>query len=582
MSILQSGQAIPNLPGLYINVVPPQTNFLSPAQTDLLGIVGTAPWGPVNAPTNVGSLADYVTKFGLPQNRKYDLGTPVWTAGLQYAQSMRCVRVTDGTDVAGFAYLGMNTTPTKVTGGSGFVANDTVTFSNGAVLTVLTVTAGAIITWSVLTQPTAETSGTLTQTATSGIGTGAQFSFTYLVGLTLASKWTGSGANGDTATLAVGSQTGTWKLTLFHNGNPTEVFDNIGFGLTANALWIAIAAAVNSGNAIRAPSALMVATAGASTAAPSAQAVALAGGTDGVSAVTATTLVGTDTSPRTGMYALRTQGCSVGMLSDCDTSTTWPSQVAFGLGEGVYMIGVTPQGDTITNAVTTKATAGIDSYAFKLMFGDWCYFLDTINGLTRLVSPQGFAAGRIAAWGPQFSSLNQPLYGIVGTQKTATNTVYMQDDLVTLNQAGFEVITNPVPGGSYFGCRTGHNSASNGAVRGDNYVRMTNFIAATLNQGLGMFIGQLQSVTEQAQAKATLDAFFNDLWTQGAIGSSVPQQIPWQTTITNNQSQVTTGQQIANVSVIYLSVIEQFIVNVQGGQTVTIPSGTPQRVGLTA
>ncbi|MDV6321404.1 hypothetical protein, partial [Chromohalobacter sp. HP20-39] len=84
---------------------------------------------------------------------------------------------------------------------------------------------------------------------------------------------------------------------------------------------------------------------------------------------------------------------SVAMLADCSDSTTWATQVTFGLSEGIYMIGVGPAGDTISNATSTKATAGIDSYAFKLLFGDWVYWLDTVNGVTRLVSPQAFVAG---------------------------------------------------------------------------------------------------------------------------------------------------------------------------------------------
>lgn len=574
--ILQSGQAQPNLPGLYVNVVPPQTDFLSPAATDVLGIVGTATWGPVDAPTAVGGLSDYVTKFGAPQTRAYDLGTPVWTANLQGAQNFRCVRVTDGTDVAASGVLGLSGTPTLNAGGTGNAANDVLTLSNGATVKVLTVATGAVATFSQLTQPTSQPANPVAVASTTGTGSGATFDYAYAEGATLVSKWTGSGANGDSAKLSAGSQAGTWKATLFHPGNPTEIFDNIGAGLAGAALWAAIAAAVNGGNAVRGPSQLMVASAGASTAAPAAQSIALSGGTDGASGVTTTMLLGVDESPRTGLYALRSSGCSVAMLSDCADPSTWPDQAAFGLSEGVYVIGTTAQGDTIANAAADIASAGVDSYAFKLMFGDWCYFLDTINGVTRLVSPQGFVTGWIAANGPQLSSLNKQLQGIVGTQKSQTNTVYMDDDLETLEDAGIDVITNPVPGGAYFGCRIGCNTSSNSAVNGDNYTRLTNFIAETLNQGLGQFIGQLQTPTEQAQALATLNAFFSDLWSQGAIGSSNPSQIPWAVTISNNPAQVTAGQQIANAAVIYLSVIQEFVVNVQGGQTVTIPTASPQ------
>lgn len=582
MTIQQAGQALPNLPGLYVNVVPPQNTFLSPAETDILGIVGTAIWGPVDAPTNVGGLTDYATKFGNPQNRLYDMGTPVWTANLQGAQNFRCVRVTDSTDVAATAPLGIVGVPTKVAAGTGYVVGDTITYPNGAILTVASVTGGGVTTWTVTQQPTAETAGTLTQTATSGIGTGATFSFAYTSGMTATGKYTGSLGNSVQVSLAPGNQIGTWKATVYLPGVGTEVFNNIGLGLTGTVLWAAIVAAINSGNAIRGASNIIVATAGSASTAPTSQTVTLTGGLDGASGVTATALIGIDTSPRTGMYALRSQGCSVGVLSDCSAPTSWAAQVAFGLSEGVYMIGITASGDTISDAVTNKSSEGIDSYSFKLLFGDWCYFNDTINGAIRVVSPQGFVAGWKAAWEPQFSALNQQLLGIVGTQKTATNTVYQTDDLVTLNQAGFDVITNPSVGGAYFSCRLGHNSSSNPAIRGDNYTTMTNFIAATLNQGLGPFVGQLQSPTVQANALATLNAFFNDLWTQGAIGSSNPAQVPWAATISNNPAQVASGQMIANTAVIFLSVIEEFITNVQGGQTVTIPSGNPQPQQLAA
>lgn len=580
--ILQNGQTPPQIPGLFVNVVPPQTTFLSPAPTGILGVVGTAPWGPVNAPTNVGGLNDYATKFGNPQNRVRDMGTAVWVANLQGAQQFKCVRVTDATDVAAAAYLGMSATPTKVSGGTGFVANDTVTFSNGAVITVDTVTGGVITTFHVSAQPTAETSGTLSQTATSGVGTTATFSFVYVTGATVAGKYTGSLGNQALVSLSPGSQANTRRVIVNLPGLPVETFDNIGSGLTANALWIAIVAAINSGNAVRGGSNLIVATAGASTDAPATSTAALSGGTDGASGVTDTTLIGADTTPRSGMYALRTQNCSVGMLADCVTPATWPTQVAFGLSEGIYMIGVTAAGDTISDAVSNKASDGVDSYAFKLMFGDWCFFLDSINGLTRLVSPQGFIAGWIAANGPQYSSLNKQLAGIVGTQKSQTNTVYFDDDLQTLNRAGIDVITNPVPGGSYFGARLGCNASSNPATNGDNYTRMTNFIAATLNLGLGPFVGRLQSPTVQQNAQATLTSFFFDLWQQGAIGTSDPQQIPYAIAISNNQSQVTSGQMIASVQVTYLSVIDDFIVNVEGGQTVVQPSGNPQPLNVGA
>ncbi len=51
------------------------------------------------------------------------------------------------------------------------------------------------------------------------------------------------------------------------------------------------------------------------------------------------------------------------------------------------------------------------------MFGDWVWWNDPVNAVLRLVSPQGFVAGRLANLSPEQSSLNKPLYSVVGTQK---------------------------------------------------------------------------------------------------------------------------------------------------------------------
>jgi hypothetical protein len=98
--------------------------------------------------------------------------------------------------------------------------------------------------------------------------------------------------------------------------------------------------------------------------------------------------------------------------------------------------------------VTAKSGAGLDSYASKLMHGDWVWWNDQVNSLIRLVSPQGFAAGRLANLSPEQSSLNKQLYGVVGTQKSgvvgsAQQQAYSAADLQTLIQAGLDVIANP-------------------------------------------------------------------------------------------------------------------------------------------
>src|ERR1700712_2524964 len=88
------------VPDLYVQIVPPQNLVLNGVPTNVVGVVGTASWGPVNEPAIVGSMADYARQFGFIVPRKYDMGTQVATAVQQGAQSFRCVRVTDGTDIA--------------------------------------------------------------------------------------------------------------------------------------------------------------------------------------------------------------------------------------------------------------------------------------------------------------------------------------------------------------------------------------------------------------------------------------------------------------------------------------------------
>lgn len=644
------------VPDVYVQIVPPSENFLNGVPTNVLGVVGTASWGAVNAPTIVGSLADYVQKFGNIQNRKYDLGTAVWAAVLNGANNMRCVRVTDGTDTAASATVQTNcltltgiytgslgnnlqaaiatgsaASTTKVTltlpglvpevfdnlsnsiasltvtagtgytavptlsiaaptgsnpvqatasasltvisatqavGGTGYAVNDTVTLSNGVILKVTTVTTGAITGVSVQAGGSLTSGNTPTnpvaQVSTSGAGTGGTFTLTWGLGAATLTNAGNGYLTAPTVTLTGGAGSG---------GSYTAVI----------SVWQNIANAINNGQSgLRGKSQLMVAAVGAGTAAPVNATIALSGGTDGVGTITGSTLLGVDTVPRKGMYALRGTGSSVAMLADCDDSTTWTNQVSYGLSEGTYMIATGPAGDTIANATSTKATAGIDSYAMKLMFGDWCYFQDTVNGVTRLISPQGFIAGRLSGLSPEQSSLNKPLYGVVGTQKSYQNLTYSQAELQSLAQAGIDLIANPIPAGNSFGGRLGVNTSSNAVINGDNYTRLTNYVAYTLNAGMGLYVGKLQSPKVRNDAFGTVNAFLSNMWQQGQIGDvNNPQKQPFSVQLdanNNPSSRVALGYMQIDARITYLSVITKLLINVEGGQSVrvSVANITPQ------
>jgi hypothetical protein len=503
------------VPDLYVQIVPPQNLVLNGVPTDVVGVVGSAAWGPVGQPVIVATMTDYAASFGPVMPRKYDMGTQVATAVQQGAQSFRCVRVSDGTDTAAS-----------------------------------------------LTLP--------------GIG----FTFTAL--------YSGSLGNQLAVTLATGSKAGTWRLTVAMPGLVPEVYDNIAG--TGAAFWQALAAAVNAGQGPqRGPSAFVVANAGSATAAPAAFGYSFSTGTpgtDGAAGVTAATLVGLDIVPRKGMYALRGQGCSIGVLADADDPTQYTTQEAFGLSEGVYMILTGPAGDTIANAVAAKQSAGLDSYACKLMFGDWIWWNDPVNAVLRLVSPQGFVAGRLANLSPEQSSLNKPLYSVAGSQKSGTpgagqSTSYAAADLAVLFQAGIDVIANPQPGGSFWGVRCGHNSSSNAAVSGDNYTRMTNYIAATLAAGMGQYVGQVINATLFQNIRATQLSFLQNMLGQGLLGStggSLPFSVVCDTS-NNPLSRTSLGYVQSDAQVQYQAINEKFIVNIEGGQTVQVQTqvlpGTP-------
>lgn len=648
MPIFQQGQlnttALTN-PDIYVQIIPPQF-LINGVPSNILALIGSANWGPVNQPQLVGNLGQYGQLFGPYQNRQYDMGTYAAIAFQQGATAALCSRVTDGTDTAANAVVQTNAitftskytgsfgnqiqvsvapgsaassykatvaapglapevfdnvspgvasltvtpgtaytsvpalaiaAPTGVNGvqaagnasltvvsaalgaaGSGFAANDTVNLPNGVVIKVLTVSSGAIATLSVLNGGSLTSGNTPTnpvaQVSTSGAGTGATFNLTWGLGPATITNNGGGYIATPAVTLTGGAGTG-------------------GSYVAATSVWPNMANAINNGNAQRGPSQIIVASAGVGVPTPTTASYPLTGGTDGAGALTTSLLLGTDTLPRTGMYALRGKGAAVAVLCDLVDTTSWATQVTFGLAEGIYMVTSTPSGDTPGNAASTKSTAGIDSYAMKIMLGDWVYWNDTLNGIPqRLVSPAAFAAGLLASLAPQNSTLNKPVNAVVGTQKSRTGVPYTSADIQTLSVAGIDVICNPVPGGAYFGCRTGRNTSSNAVIHGDNYTRMTNYIATTLNAAMGTYVGQLQSAQTQRKAKVSLDAFCQALWDQGQIGSS-DGSIPYSNEIdaaNNPQNRVALGYMQANTQIKYLSVIEYFLINLEAGQSVQI------------
>lgn len=504
------------VPDLYVQVVRPQNLILNGVPTNVVGVVGTASWGPAGHPVIVSTMADYNAIFGPLIARQHDMGTQVATAVQQGAQDFRCVRVTDGTD-----------------------------------------------------------------TAAQASPAGSTVAFTAIN--------TGSLGNQIAVSLQPGSRSATWRLLVGLPGSQPELYDNIsGNGA---AFWINLASAVNAGQGPqRGLSRLITVNAGGATIAPSAFTLSLGStvpGTDGNTGVGTSQLVGQDGAPRAGLYALRGQGCGIALLADAYDPTSWTTQAAFGLSEGAYMILTGPPGDTIQNAISVVHAAGLDSYAAKLMFGDWLWWSDQTSGSIRLVSPQGFVAGRLANLSPEQSSLNKPMYGVLGSQNfggpgSGQTTSYSVADLSALLSTGIDVICNPQPAGNFWGVRGGRNSSSNVTINGDNYTRLTNYIAATLAAGMGLYVGQVISATLLRQIRATLLSFLQNMLNQGMLGS-VTGALPFSVICdasNNPASRTGLGYVQADIQVQYQAINEIFLINLEGGQTVsvstqTLPSGQP-------
>ena len=499
------------VPDLYVQIASPQTLALNGVATDRIGLVGTASWGPVNQPVVLGSLSDFTAAFGPVLPRKYDLGTPVACAQQQGAASFVGVRVTDGTDLA------------------------------------------------------------------------ATYALLYSAGgypMLLSAVCSGSRGNLISLALAPASRPGSWKLTLQMPGQLAEVFDNIDASAGGPTFWTNLMSAVNNGvTATRGPSSLCVAAPGSSLATMPATISnqRLFSGTDGADGVGPATMVGSDGLSRSGMYALRGRSCALGLLADCDDPAQWTVQSAFGLAEGIYMILVGESGQDIAAAVQIKQQVGLDSYATKLMFGDWLFWYDQVNAQTRVVSPQGFAAGCLSNQSPEQSSLNKRLAGIVGSQKSGLassgqSLTYSSAELQTLFEGGIDVICNPAPGGAYWAVRCGHNSSSNAVISGDSYTRMTNFIAETLASGMGGYVGSVINSSLLSNIRATLLGYLSNLLQQAILGSldgTLPYAVVCDAS-NNPLTRTALGYVQADVQVRYQGINEKFIVNLQGGQSVTV------------
>ena len=613
----QQNLAALTVPGVYGDIILP-TPMLLGQPTNIMGLVGVGSWGPLNSLIPVSKPLDCTLQLGTPKIRLHDIASYVAAAcQVGPAIGFMCVRVSDGTDAAA--------TTAVQTGGltaSGYVLfsanpalNDTLTL-NGTLITFTGALRGGTLTATLATliealnnsadanlsvatytlvgtqinvsydaPGTAGNAYTMAKASTAISLSGSNLTGGAAaggVGLNLTAKYSGTQGNGLTFSIQNGSLANSYLLSVQFPGMPPEQINNVGG--TGNAFWINAAAAINGGNAYSRPSQFIVASAGASTSLPTLSTpVGFSGGTDGDVGVTDATLMGQDTVPRKGMYALRNSLVDSFTLCDLATIADYAAIGSFGVQESMLPVFASPSGDTINSALGTRISAALDTPWFWYILGDWPSFYDAFNGVTRLISPSAFGLGIIGNLSPQQNPLNKPLQGISSTQRSAIGQTYSDIELSLINTGGIDTIIPPQqsPGGYYFSFGAGRNTSSNTAANGIEYTRMTDFLIRTAkSKAAGSFIGRLQSIQPndqtRAQAKALFDGFSAQLaapqFGLGIDGSGMI-DFPWlvQCDLLNNPPAFQAlGYLFLYWQVRYLNVVRYFVIKFLGGGNVTV------------
>ncbi len=444
--------------------------------------------------------------------------------------------------------------------GSGYAVNDTLTMQNGVVFKVTAATSGAISTVSLVAAGSITAGAIPTNPqaviSTSGSGTGATLTVSYGLGpLTITNP--GSGYTTATATLSGG-------------GAGSGGAYAIGVGCWAN-----LVSAINNGQSgVRGPSQLVVATIGTSASTPTLTSYTFSGGSDGAANVTDATLIGANGYPATGMYALQSANVLTGNLVDHQTQSQWSTIATFGQQQGIFFGSQGAPGQSISTVAANLASAGVDNYGFKAFVGDWVYWQDTVNNQQRLIAPTTIWGPLRAQLVPNQSTLNKPVNGIIGTQRSAQSVAYSSPETLLAVQGRLDFIANPAPGGNYFAFQTDMNTSSYAATNSEAYTTMTNFLALSLGANFGWVVGNPQTTDLRRAVNDAISGFLGTLWTLGYIGDvNKPNAIPFsvETDANNNpDAQVSLGIMQTMVKVKYLDIVRVFAISLQGGGTVQV------------
>jgi uncharacterized protein len=506
-------------PDAYIVISPPPA-LPSTVATNVGGVVGTASWGPKNQPILLSSQQAATSAFG-----------PIVAASL-----------TDIHDLASDLTWAFNQAQ-----GSGVQIG----------LWAVRVTDGTDLQATVILKDTIAANGG-----------------------TLTALYSGIMGNQVQVYLAAGGAPSTTSVTLlgFANGY-SEVYPN----LPNASFWTALQSALANGvSGVRGPSQLATFTPASSSNPPAVGTFSLSGGSDGRTSVTTANLTGSNASiPYTGAYGF--QGLSPAVsefwIAGLADNTAYASMRALADGIGSGFSFAFPTGTGSTAAVTALQGYGIADYNVMAV-KDWLYVFDSVNNVTRLVNPVAVAVGRILTLSPEESPLNEPVYGVIGSERnnplTGVNTPYADPEVGLLNSAGILFMTNPSLGGAYWGFRDGVNTAAQSSQVESpvEFGRMTNYLAAVIAATSGQFAGQNQSQQTNDPLREEVTNTFNSLF-QSLVTADVIDDYSVQCNAQNNQpATVAAHQMFAYFAIRYLSSVWYFVAMLTGGTTVVTSGST--------
>jgi len=167
----------------------------------------------------------------------------------------------------------------------------------------------------------------------------------------------------------------------------------------------------------------------------------------------------------------------------------------------------------------------------------------------------------------------------VGSQKNGLESNrfgYTIAELGLLIEHGIDVICNPSPGGQYWSMRSGHNTSSNVAIQNDAYTRLTHYLARSLQGSMGQYVGSVINDTLFGNIRASLLGFLSGLLSQGILGITggrLPYVVICDSS-NNPVERIATGYVQADVQVQYQGINEKFIINLQGGTSVSVSTAS--------